>query len=235
MPLPLTLLGSTSLETLSVLQGFAENGACTLCDLMEFQRPGLTDYRSGQSIEAITYRLSACVTGMHISGSKDRSLTSARYTFSGLSEWLPKAISEHWETDYIALKIPFRPKDLLEFCVRDTRVKVEVKVFSEFTSSLADGARISKSVAYVDVESPEPESLAWYFEVGNRLENLFSLLTGASLELETLFVYRGEENAHVNWKRISHPTEFDPRGLRSMYFKSACELHSDLAQRISRV
>jgi hypothetical protein len=128
-----------------------------------------------------------------------------------LSDWLPKGTHEKWEADYITLKIPFRPKDILEFCVLKSRVHVDVKVFSQFTSSLTSGARITKSVAYVDIECPQPESLIWYYEIGNRLENLFSLLTGASLALETFFVYRGEENGYVNSKRNSHIEDFDPR------------------------
>jgi len=91
IPLPVTLPGRSPRETLHFLQGFTEHGICTLCDLMETQRPGLMHYGLGQSIQAITYRVSACVTGMYVGGSKDRSLKSARYTFSGLSEWLPKA------------------------------------------------------------------------------------------------------------------------------------------------
>src|ERR1700686_3749028 len=47
IPLPLTLPGSTPRETVLVLHGFSEDGPCTLCDLMELQRPGLTHHGSG--------------------------------------------------------------------------------------------------------------------------------------------------------------------------------------------
>lgn len=70
---------------------------------------------------------------------------------------------------------------------------------------------MSKSVAYVDIEGADQESLSWYYEIGNRLENLFSLLTGASLALETVFIYRGEESAYVNATRSNHIKTFDPR------------------------
>lgn len=210
LTLPSNLLPGSVREKVPVLHGFTEDGLCTLCDLVELDHPGLTHYGLGQSIEAIAYRISTCVTGMHLGGSSDKCLNSARYTFSGLSDWLPKAASEKWDKDYITLKIPFKAQEVLDFSVLESRVRVALKVFSQFTSSLADGGRISKSVAYVEVESPEPESLIWYYEIGNRLENLFSLLTGASLAIETLFVYRGEENAHVNAKRNSHVKAPDP-------------------------
>jgi len=116
VPLPLTLPGSTPREKMLVLHGSTEDGLCTLCDLMEVERPGRTDYSLGQSVVAVAYRVSACITGMHLGGSQDKCLKSARYTFSGLSDWLPNSISEKWETDYITLKIPFQPRDILE-CV----------------------------------------------------------------------------------------------------------------------
>jgi ApeA N-terminal domain 1 len=211
VPLPFVLPGRTPRENLPALHGFTEDGLCTLCDLIELNHPGLTHYGLGQSVGAVAYRVSACVTGLHIGGSQDKCLESARYTFTGLSDWLPKAISEKWGTDFITLEIPFQPRDILDFCVRENHVRVKIKAFSEFKSSLADGARISKSLAYVEVEGPEAESFAWYYEIGNRLENMFSLLTGASLALETFFVYRGDESGHVNSKRNSHVKDFDPR------------------------
>src|SRR5208282_1244532 len=69
--LPSILPGSSPLEKLPVLHGFTEDGLCTLCDLMEVDRPGLTHLELGQSVVAVSYRVSACVTGMHIGGSQD--------------------------------------------------------------------------------------------------------------------------------------------------------------------
>ena len=163
---------------------------------------------------------------MHLGGSGDKCLNSARYTFSGLSDWLPKAINETWDKDYITLKIPFKVHDILEFCVKESRIHVTLKIFSQFTSDLVDGARISKSVVYVDVENPIPESLTWYYQIGIRLENLFSLLTGASQALETFFVYRGEDSGHVNSRRSDYVRPFDPR--ESVWCTSA-QLASALA------
>jgi hypothetical protein len=194
-----------------VLNGFSEDGLSTLCDLVETDWPGLADHGSGQSIVATAYMVSACVAGMHLGGSAEKCLNSARYTFSGLSDWLPKATGETWDKDHITLKIPFKPRDILDFSVRESRTRVCLKGFSQFTSGLADGAHISKAVVYVDVENPERESLTWYYQIGHRLENLFSLLTGASLALETFFVYRGEDSGHVNAKRSNRIRPFDPR------------------------
>jgi hypothetical protein len=48
----------------------------------------------------------------------------------------------------------------------------------------------------IEIQSAEPESLNWYFAIGNRLESFFSLLLGASLAMETLFAHRGDDAGH---------------------------------------
>ena len=196
---------------LPVLHGFTADGPCSLCQVIEVDQPGLTDFRSGQSIGATTYRAMVCVMGMHFGGVNDKCLSSARYTFSGLSEWLPSAARESWEKEYVVLKVPLNERDVLAFGLRARRVEVILKVFPELTNSKTDGARLSRSVAYVEIGSPVAESLSWYHYIGNRLENLFSLFTGTSLALETIFVYRGEDSGHIIEKCSNHARRFDPR------------------------
>jgi hypothetical protein len=70
-------------ERISVLHGFTQLGRCTLCDLIESDRSGLTDYGLAEAINSKTYRASLCITGMHLNGSQDRCLNSARYIFTG--------------------------------------------------------------------------------------------------------------------------------------------------------
>ena len=84
------------------------------------------------------------VTGLHLGGSADKCLTSARYSFSGLSDWLPKTTSEAWDAEYITLKIPLKDREVVDFSVRDNRARVTIKVFSQLTSNFIDGARINK-------------------------------------------------------------------------------------------
>jgi hypothetical protein len=56
-------------------------------------------------------------------------------------------------------------------------------------------SRLSSVAAFWKPDSPD-EVTTGYLTVdddGNRLENLFSLLTGTSLRMETLFLYRGSK------------------------------------------
>src|ERR1039457_4230696 len=180
-------------QRIPVLHGFTEDGLCTLCQLDEIDHPGLKHTGLGQSIVATTYQASACINGMHLGSLNEKCLNSARYSFEGLSKWLPKATSETWEKDCIVLKVPFTEREVFAIGLLESRILVSLKVFPELTSSKSDVSRQSRSIPYIMVESSENESLDWYHDIGNRLENFFSLLSGASLAIETMFVNRGEE------------------------------------------
>lgn len=204
------LLQNREATRLPVLHGFTGNGLCTLCQLMEIDHPGLTDLRSEQSITATAYRAIVCVMGLHFGGVADKCLHSARFTFSGLSDWFPSAASESWDKEFITLKVPLNARDILSVSLRETRIEVHIKVHPELTSSKTDGARLTRSVPYVEIVSPETECLSWYRDIGNRLENLFSLLTGTSIALETIFVYRGEESGNLIQKRNAYARALNP-------------------------
>jgi hypothetical protein len=190
-----------------VLHGFTTDGRITLCDLV--QDWGSTNFGVGQSIKARSFRVFSCLGGMHINGIKDKCLTSAKYTFEGLNAWFPQAFDEKWETDRIVLTIPMEPRQIQDFCVVDSRVHISVNLVSELTSGKDDPSRLSRSVASIEVENPNAESLAWYRKIGGRLENLFSLLSGGSVAMDTMFVYRGDESGHLVAKRTDSVRHFD--------------------------
>jgi hypothetical protein len=201
--------GQNEPERLPILYGITQDGVCTLFDLVVVDRPGR--HELGLSITAIVYRAAMCISGMHLTSSQDKCVNSARYTFTGLGEWLPKAITETWGNENIVLTVPLKERDILAFSLRGTHVQVSLKVFPQLTSSDTDDGRVSRSIPLIEIEVPSAECLSWYLEVGNRLENLFSLLTGSSLALETVFVYRGEESGHLHVKSSKRVRPFDPR------------------------
>ena len=209
-PQLVSMLAGYSPARPSALHGFTEDGIATLCQLVEIDYPGSTDYGASQSISATSYKASVAVMGMHLDGLEHGCLTSARYTFAGLNQWLPDAASEHWAEDHIAIKIPIKERNYLAFSLIPSRMQVTLKIFPELTSSEIDGARVSRSVAYVEVQGRAGEPLSWYLNIGNRLENLFSLLMGTSTAIETMFVYRGEESGRVITRKNSQPRAFNP-------------------------
>jgi hypothetical protein len=191
------------------LHGFTEDGIFTLCQIAEQSGLGSTNFAVGQAIKARSFRVLSCLGGMHINGINDKCLTSAKYTFEGLSAWFPKAFDEKWGTDQIVVTIPMEPLQIQDFCLLDSRVRISVKIVSELTSGKKDPSRLSRSIASIEVESPNPESLAWYRRLGGRLENLFSLLTGGSVAMDTLFVYHGDESGHLITKRAGSVRHFE--------------------------
>jgi hypothetical protein len=170
-------------------------------------RAGITNFAVQQSITAVSYVSLTRVVGMHIGSLHEQCLSSARYMFSGVSEWFPKASSESWDDDYIVLKIPRKDREMIAAEVPESGLRVSVNVCSELLST-DTGGRTTNSVVYVEVKPMASESLNWYLKMGNRLENFFSLFTGASVAVESMFIYRDQENAHVNVGHDKHSTRF---------------------------
>ena len=192
---------SGAVPRIAFMHGFSADGICTLCQLTEIAHPGLRDTSSGHWIEANSYRASLLVGGMHLDGLDDKVLTSARFTYTGLGEWLPGPLNESWETDHILLRIPLEERVVFQLGILGTQVHASLKVHSEIISTEDDGGRLTRPIAFVEIESSETESLNWYLSVGNRLENFFSLLLGASVAMETMFIYKGEDSGHIVTKR----------------------------------
>jgi hypothetical protein len=220
------MFGDPDITMIPALHGFTESGNSTLCQLVEGRGPNSMNFSLRQSITSRAFRVLALVEGMHINGIDDTCLTSAKFSFSGLSEFFPSAFSEKHEMDRIVVTIPLEPREILDFTVCEPRTRITVRAVPEITSGETDLSRLSKSVVSIEAQLPHPESLDSYRRIAGRLENLFSLLTGGSVALETLFVYRGDESAHLVTKRPGPRTHFD---RMQTVFCSPTELASAIA------
>jgi hypothetical protein len=85
------------------LHGFTEAGNSTLCQLVEGRGPNSTSFALGQAITSRAFRVLTLIEGMHIGGIHDKCLTSAKFSFSGLSEFFPPAFTEEWTADKIVV------------------------------------------------------------------------------------------------------------------------------------
>jgi hypothetical protein len=126
-----------------------------------------------------------------------------------LNAWFPVAFDEKWESDRIVVTIPMKQREIQDFCLIDSRVRIKINLVPEFSSLEEGPSRLSKSRAFIEVETPAPECLGWYRRIGARLENLFSLLTGGSVAADTLLVYRGGESGRLVAKRPGSVRHFD--------------------------
>lgn len=191
-------LNSNSVVRCDVLHGFFEDGNCTLLNLIETEQPGLTLYgNEPQSVASTAYRASMLVSGMRTGAMDDRCVDRARYTFSSLSQFVNTPITEKWANGLITIEIQSEPKTLLDCSVLESHIHVALKAYQTLTTDHGREARLTKTVASVEVTPPEAESLAWFMDIGNRLENLFSLLAGTSLVMETIFIYQEDKSGAV--------------------------------------
>ena len=189
---------SESIPRSDVLHGFFEGENCTLLNLMEVEHPGLLSYKDEpQSVASTAHRASILVSAMRTGAMDDKCLDSARYTFSSLSQFVNTPFTEKWGNGLITIEIQAEPKSLLDCSVLETHVHVELKAYQTLTTDEEREARLTKTVAIVEVTPPEAESLSWFMGIGNRLENLFSLLAGTSLVMETFFIYREDKSGAV--------------------------------------
>ncbi len=181
-----------------VLHGFFEGENCTLLNLMEVEQPGLASYKDEvQAVASTAQRASIFVSGMRTGAMDDRCLDSARYTFSSLSQFVNIPSTERWGDGFITIDIQSEPKALLDCSVLETHVRVELKAYQTLTTDEEREARLTRTVAIVEVTPSEAQSLSWFVAIGSRLENLFSLLAGTSLVMETFFIYREDKNGAV--------------------------------------
>jgi len=147
---------SGAVPRIAFMHGFSADGICTLCQLTEIAHPGLRDTSSGHWIEANSYRASLLVGGMHLDGLDDKVLTSARFSYTGLGEWLPGPLNESWETDHILLRIPLEERVIFRLGILGTQVHASLKVHSEIISTEDDGGRLTRPIAFVEIESSVP-------------------------------------------------------------------------------
>jgi len=201
---------SDSIPRSDVLHGFFEGKNCTLLDLMEVEYPGLVLYEDEpQSVASTAYRASIFVSGMRTGATDAKCLDSARYTFSSLSQFVNTPFTEKWADGLVTIEIEPGPKSILDCSVLETQVHVELKAYQTIVTDEEREARLTKTVAIVEVTPPEAESLSWFIGTGNRLENLFSLLAGRSLLMETLFVYREDKSGAVIRKQHAFVEKFE--------------------------
>jgi hypothetical protein len=202
-------LGLTKIKKVPVLVGFTEEGPFTLFELTETGGPGLLDLTSGQCIRASTYHSVLAVAGIHLKGYGDDEITSARFEYSGLSEWLWRPKAEIDERGNVSFRISADPKRVCDLGIQGPRIYISIQIHWESPNRDEEEGQFNRAVPSVEIRSQSPRPVHWYLDIANRLENFFSLLTGSSRSLKTLTVYRGEEKGFVIAKRLSRSTEFD--------------------------
>ena len=122
------------------LHGFTRAGNSTLCQLVEGRCPDNSlNFPLRQSIASRTFRVLSVLEGMHVDGIEAKCLDLAKFSFAGLSDFFPSAFIEEWKTEQIVVTIPREPREIQDFSLCSSKLRITIRTFPELTR----GRRIS--------------------------------------------------------------------------------------------
>jgi len=163
-----------------VLHGYTTKGPCTLFGLHSFH-PSSCNLPIG-IISFRTFRVDLCVFGLHIPDTVAPVLTSFRFSYSGLQEWIPKKPDFEITTEKLQFRFPKGQPPIFDVCSTEIRSRIELDVVPEVNVRFT-GEIKSVNESQLTIEPAEPKSVDWFFEIGYHFQNFFSLLLGTSVRI----------------------------------------------------
>jgi hypothetical protein len=210
---------SANWKRIDALHGHTKEGACTLLDLIENTDNGLLDVPHSLEISAPRWRVGMAVMGLHIDSDDVDVLDGAAFYITKIRNMLPLAGSFHVTQDAFTYSYPFKALNFFSFNSAALDAEVICEIFARGKSRLESFPRIR-------VVPRTPKSLAWFWAIGPRLENFFSLILGTSVSLKSVRVFkdkemgclvkrfqtREEKIVHANWVRCEPQQMADALG-----------------------
>jgi hypothetical protein len=211
--------GSAKWKRIDVLHGHTKEGICTVLDLIENTDDGTVDVPHSLEISAPRWRVGMAIMGLHIDSDEADVLSGAAYYITKIRNMLPLAGSFEVTQDAFTYTYPFKALNFFSFDSAALDAKVVCEIFARGKSRLESFPRIR-------VVSSKPKSLSWFWAIGPRLENFFSLILGTSVSLKSVRVFkdkemgwlvkrfqtREEKIVHANWVRCEPQQMADALG-----------------------
>lgn len=196
-------------EWIHVLHGFAPE-PCTLLGLQSFGPSGMSNFEWDYSLSYRSFKVSACIFGVHTGDELQPSLTSARLAFSGLKSWLPFRPSVENSDETFKITYQKNSPPLIDMNSSAIKSRIKLDVFPRLDQKQS-GEYKSTHEPCVIIEPEDAQSLSWFLELGYRFENFFSLLLGSSVGLLSIAVtFDGKTGWFVRRPR-SRVKKPDPR------------------------
>lgn len=185
---------------IGTLWGHTREGRCTLFHLMETIGQGLSDAPNQIVISAERWRVGGVVMGLHLDSSETPCIDAAAFYLNKIHNLLPaaKTLNKTEDGTYY-----LRPSKTL--------------TFFQFNSSALDGVVVceifpgrstnDKSVPRIKITPRKPQSVDWFFTLGHRIENFFSLLLGTSVARKSIQFFQGEKNDGWLIRKTMNPSE----------------------------
>ena len=184
LDLPADFILTDKRETIEVLHGFTTEGPCSFLALQSTNRGGRTDFQSDQSLTFREYRVGLCVIGLLVPSPSSAFVSEAMFGYSGLHEWLPVRPERSRAGGRLTFSYPEK-LPLLDFSDLASKTQFQLDVVPVFQHRRT-GEMQSKHHSQWRVVPSSPQRIEWYLELAYRLENLFSLLMGTSIWLESV-------------------------------------------------
>jgi hypothetical protein len=181
--------GGTKWQRIDVLQGQTKEGPCTLLDLIESTDKGLLDVPNSLEIAAPVWRVGMALMGLHLASDEAEVLDGAAFYITKIKNMLPLAGQLQMTEEGVTYTSPYKALNYFSFKSAALEAEVICEIFAQGTSRF-------QSVPRVRIVPTKPRSLAWYWMIGPRLENFFSLILGTSVSLKGVQLFQDKE---VGW------------------------------------
>lgn len=191
-----------SLRRFDTLLGTTLEGNCTLFDAIEQPGPRVS-LGGGDLLTNATHRISTALMGVHLPSRAEPIVTAATLYYAGLEEMLPPAFSVRYDpaTHATAVEYGMAAPALFERTVKEAGVRVSLGVGTE--SKLSTSESVVTSRPYVFVEPSGPQSLVWFLDLADRVENFWSLILGASTAVIRMRLHVGKESGSLIERRVT--------------------------------
>jgi ApeA N-terminal domain 1 len=134
--------------------------------------------------------------GMELGSSDASQICSSIFHFAKIHQWFPTALGIRWEEGSRSFVVPTKESEVFSF--RCAALGAEVTCETRAHGGVKSGrsAKI-KSTVRITVKPDELRSVDWFYEMGTRLENFFTLCLGTSVSLKRIQFVAGEKNGHL--------------------------------------
>jgi len=176
--------------------GYTSEGGCTLLSLLPLNDGGILDFSTGQRIKTKQYRIAAAVMGMELESFYSNQIHSCIYHFTKIHRWFPTALSIRWEEGTQSFVVPTKESEVFRLKCAALSAEVLCDVRAHGGVRAGRSAEITSS-ARITVTPDAPQSASWFYEIGNRLENLLTLCLGTSVSLRRMRFAEGEKKGFL--------------------------------------
>jgi ApeA N-terminal domain 1 len=180
-----------------------EQRNCSLFDVSLTDAGPSVFLEGGQILTRKKYRVGSLVLGVHLQSKAERVIDSATIRYEGLGSWLGSVVSRQLDDANSRYVISYPLKPVTIFNQGIAAIDSEVSLHHVFRSQNTRSECTVSAEPIITIEPHQPQSLSWFRDVANRLENFFSLVLGVSTTLKSMVITCGSQSGDFIGRRWS--------------------------------